>query len=187
MATTPFDIIAGPADIWIAPTGEAFPDVDNTPAGNWVSLGRTEGGVTVTHDETIELLRVDQATGPVKAIRSEETLTIEFSLAEITLERYAAVLNDITVTSAGGPPAIKTIEPRLGADVSMNALLVRGPSPYMDAPIQYEINQVVQTGSPSPNYVKDDKVVLETEWTVIEDPAAGTAAERFGSIVAQTS
>jgi hypothetical protein len=185
MATAPFDIIAGPAEVWIAPAAEAFPDADAVPAGNWVNLGRTEGGITVTHNESIELLRVDQASGPVKAIRSEESLVIEFSLAELELEDYARILNDVTVTDAGDN---RWLPLRLGFDVVQRALLIRGPTPYVAAPsatipgLQYELPIVVQTGSPTISFTRDDKSVLESEWNVIEDPAAATVGERFGRL-----
>lgn len=185
MATTPFDIIAGPADVWVAPAGEAFPDADAAVVGNWVSLGRTEGGITLTHNESIELLRVDQASGPVKAIRSEESLVIEFSLAELDLETYAAILNGVAVTDAGNN---RWIPLRLGFDVQQRSLLVRGPTPYVAAPsesipgLQYELPLVVQTGSPTISFTRDDKSVLECEWNVLEDPSAGTLGERFGRL-----
>lgn len=184
MPTAPFQILAGPADVWLAPYGEAFPAIDVAPAGNFVSLGRTEGGITVTHNESIELLRVDQDTGPVKAIRTEESLVIEFSLAEITLERYALVFNNQTVTDDAGPPTIRHFPDRAGFDVDRRVLLVRGPSPYVDGNLQYEVPWVVQTGSPTISFVRDDKSVLEVEFTAIEDPAAATEGERFGRIVA---
>ena len=186
MASAPFDIIAGPATVWLAPVGEAFPAIGAAVAGNFVSLGRTEGGVTVTHNESIELLRVDQDTGPVKAIRSEESLVIEFSLAELTLERYALILNNATVTDNASSD--REFPLRAGLDVDRRALLARGDlSPYESGNLQYEVPIVVQTGSPAISFVRDDKSVLGVEFTAIEDPAAASAAERFGVLRAAES
>lgn len=180
MATTPYDIVAGPATVYLAPVGEAFPTVSATPGGNWVTLGDTEGGVAVTHDESIELLMVDQASGPQKAIRSEEGLTIAFALANLTLEQYARILNVVAVTQNAGPPSNREIPLRQGFDVSQRAMLIRIPSGYGAFNGQYEFPVVVQTGSPSPSFVRDDKTILEVEWAALEDPDAASDGEKFG-------
>jgi hypothetical protein len=187
MATVPYEIIAGPADVWVAAVGEAFTDVDDAVAGTWVSLGKTEGGINVTHDQDIELLYADQRSGPQKAIRPREGLIIEFSIMELTLERYAKLLNNATVTADAGPPATKTIKLYQNFDVVQYALLVRGPSPYTNGNLQYNVPVVVQTESPETSFVKDDKSILSAAFTALEDPNAATAADRFGSLVAATA
>lgn len=185
--SAPFQIIAGPADVYAAPVGTAFPAVNATPAGGWVSLGQTEGGVTVRHAQDITFITTDQHTGNVKAIRTSEGLEIEFSLAELTLENYVHVLNETTVTSAAGPPATKTVKLYKNVDIAQRALLVKGPSPYGNFFMQYQVPVVVAAGEPEVAFVKDDKSVLACTWTALEDPNAATAADRFGSLVAQTA
>jgi hypothetical protein len=188
VATSPFEIIAGPATVYLAPTGTAFPLIDAAPSGSWSQLGKTEGGVTVTYDYDIELLMVDQNSGPQKAIRTEEHLIVAFSLAELSLEQYAKALNNATVTDTppgGGTAGFRFFKTRQGFDVALFAMLVRGPSPYMNAFMQYEIPVVCQTGAPTISFVRDDKSVLELEWEAIEDRAAATDADRFGVLRAQ--
>ncbi len=297
MSTAPYEIIAGPADLWVAPVGETFPDVDDAPAGGWVALGDTEGGVKAKHSQSIELLRTDQSTGPVKAIRSEEMLEISTNLAHLTLENFAYLLNRVTVgtsygdsaatlttalaganndllftaqtageagndiriryvvaglgtalsvavvgnditvnvatdgggaatstaaqvdaaLAASGPtnaliaaanaPAndgtgvvvafdytnlasgadAKDITLYQGMDATTFALLVRGPSPYGDFELQYEVPFVVQTDEPEAEFVRDNKAVLAAKFCAIEDPEAASADERFGRMVAQTA
>lgn len=189
MARDPFQIIAGPATVFVAPIGESFPAIDLVPpGGNWVSLGNTEGGVEVAHNETIEEIRTDQSSGPVKLIRTEESLVITFSLADLTLENFARALNNVTVTdtaAAMGVAGHRAIDLRQGFDVACVAMLVRGPSPYIDALLQYEVPIIGQTGSPTVAFVRDDKSILESEWTVVEDPGASTDAQKFGILRAQ--
>lgn len=188
MATSPFEIIAGPADVYIAPVGETFPNVDDDPAGNWLTLGETEGGVKVTHNQTVDMLYTDQNTGPRKAIRSAEGLTIEFDLAELTLETYATALNDATVTANSGDSGSGTTRSMTvyqHVDVAEFALLVRGPSPYMDAFLDYRVPVVIQTGEPTLSFVKNDKAVFAVKWMALVDPNAATVADRFGQLVAQ--
>jgi hypothetical protein len=189
--TAPFEILAGAAEVWAAAVATAFPLIDDDPPGGaWDAgfLGRTEGGVSVVHNQSTVILRLDQETGPQKIIRPEEELHVTFNIAEITLERYARLLNDITVntTAAGGGEAgFKEFNIRQGFDVAQFALLIRGPSPYMDALIQYELPRVSTIGEPSISYVKDDKAMLAVDFVSLEDENAATPAERFGRIIAQ--
>lgn len=187
MATTPFEIIAGPANVWVAPVAEAYPDVDDAPAGNWSSLGQTDGGVSAQHSQSINLLMTDQSSGPRKAIRTEEHLVLSMVLAEITLERLAKVLNNVAVTSAGGPPATKSIPLHAGFDVARFALLVRGPSPYLNANMDYRVPIVVQTEEPELVFTRENKVGVSTRWEAIEDTSASTESERFGVLIAQSA
>jgi hypothetical protein len=139
------------------------------------------------HTQTVTPIMTDQHTGPVKALRTEEGLEVNFSLVDLTLENYALVLNSNTVTAAAGPPAIKTLPIHKGVHVDLRAMLIRGRSPYGNLPLQYQIPVVYQSESPSVDYIKTDKSVLACVWTALEDLSASTDADRFGQIVAQTA
>lgn len=184
----PFQILAGPADVYIAAAATAFPAVNAAASGSWTAIGRTEGGVTVRHTQTVNPISADQYTGPVKAIRTEEGLEIEFSVVDMTLENYSlAAMNSNTVTAAGGPPATKTINLHKGVAVDLKSILIRGRSPYGNFPAQYQVPVAYQSESPEVSFVKDDKSVLACVWTALEDLSAPSDAERFGKLVAQTS
>ena len=183
----PYQILVGPADIYIAPVGTAFPVVNVAPAGAWVNVGKTEGGITARHTQSVELIRADQSTGPIKAVRSEEGLEFETNFAELTLENYARALNGATVTSAAGPPAIKTVKMYQGVTVNNFAFLARASSPYGNFNMQYQVPLVIQAEEPEVSFVKDDKSVLHVRYVAIEDPAAALPEDRFGSLVAQTA
>ena len=187
MATSPFNIIAGPAEVFVAPVGTAFPAINtDPPGGNWLSLGVTEGGISVAHRQTVDLLSVDQSTGPRKAIRSEEGLEVSFSLAALTLENYRRALNGATVTT-GGSPETHSLKMYQGLDVSQYALLIRGPSPYMSAYMQYEVPVAVETGDAELTFMRNDKSVLTVQFTALEDPNAATTADRFGTLRARST
>ena len=187
MAQAPFEIIAGPARVYIATTGTAFPAVNAAPGGGWTDLGMTEGGVTVRHTQDVEIITTDQYTAGVKGIRTAEGLEVEFALAELTLERYKWALNNVTVVSVAGPPATKEIPLYRGVDVSRHALLVRGPSPYGNFNMQYQVPVVIQTEEPEVSFVKDDKSVLSCVWTSLIDLSAAQEADRFGKLIAQSA
>lgn len=186
MAVAPFEIIAGPANVWIAPTGTAFPAVNAAPGGGWTALGYTDGGITVTHEQDITQLMVDQLTIPVKTIRTTEGITVEFSLAQLTLERYLYAINAPTVVTTAGPPATKEIPLQQGDVVRTRALLVRGPSPYGDWNMQYELPVVYQAENPSVTFTRDDKAVLATSFTALADTGAAPGSQ-FGRLIAQSA
>ena len=187
MAQAPFEIVAGPGRVWLAATGTAFPATNAAPSGSWTDMGMTEGGVTVRHTQDIEIITTDQYTAGVKGIRTNEGLECEFALAEMTLERYKWAMNNVSVTSVAGPPATKEIVLYRGVEVTRHAMLVRGPSPYMNGFMQYQVPVVIQTEEPEVSFVKDDKSVLSCVFTALLDLSAATDAERFGKLVAQTA
>lgn len=192
----PYEIVAQPFTVWIAPTGTAFPLIDAAPAVAWVKLGTsgdlnyTEDGVTVTHNQSIEKFRALGSTGPRKAFRTEEELHISLVLADLTLEQYAKALehNTVTTTAAGaGTAGYKDVGLSRGLGVERLALLVRSPNgPYGDGwPMQYEVPIVVQVGEPEVVFVKGEPAGLAFEFEALEDPNASVEEERFGRVVAQ--
>jgi hypothetical protein len=193
----PYEIIMSPFEIWLAPVGESFPDPDTTPSGNWAKLGTNgkrnqgEDGITVTHNQTVDEHRNVGATGPIKAKRSEESLTIEMVLEDLTMAEYAKVLNDATVTTVSpGASQIgtKEIQLRQGNDVSTFALLCRGASPYGDGwNMQYQVPVVYQAENPAPNFTKSGAAGLACSFAALEDPDAATDSERFGKVIAQNA
>lgn len=193
----PFEIIPFPLTLYWAPTGEAFPDVDETPAGNWTKIGtagdRNYGeGVAIVHNQTIERFRPVGATGPVKIQRTEESLIIRATVWDLTLEQYRLGLNNNTVatTAAGsGTPGFKEVDLYRGLGVTTFALLARGAfSAYGDGwNVQYEVPVVFEAGSPEVMFTKGTPAGLALEFEALEDPNAATEADRFGRTVMQNA
>lgn len=187
----PYQVIVTGATIWLAPVGESFPDVDATPGGNWAKLGTngideySEDGITVTHTQTLNEFRSLGRTGPAKVTRSEEGLSFEGVLEDLTLEEYAKVLNDVTVSSGSN---FKEVDLRQGLAVSTFAFLMRIPaSAYGDFESQYQIPRVYQGANPAPAFTKDGKAGLAFSFMALEDLNAATESERFGQLVMQES
>lgn len=188
----PYEILISPYEVYLAPVGESFPDVDETPGGNWTLLGTngkfniSEDGVTVTHNQTIEKKRTVGSTGPVKAVRTEEDLMISFILEDLTLEMYAKALNNVTVTdtaAASGTPGYREITLRQGREVAVFAVLVKGKSSYGDSWYgQYQIPKAYDSGNLTPKFNKSDVAALSFEFTALEDPDAASEEERFGTL-----
>lgn len=183
----PFEIMATPFDVYLAPAGTAKPDIDAdlTSLPDWVLLGTRgadeydEAGITVTHEQTQELYRGLRGTGPVKAFRTSEGLTLGFTLNDLTIESYAKVVNDASVVSAGGT---KSVALHQGPQVSTFALLAISPDgPYGDgAPCQYWIPVVQQSGSPAVVHKKGTAAGLALVFMAMENLDAVDDDERFG-------
>jgi hypothetical protein len=192
----PFEVIAAQFEVWVAPTGEAFTAVDAVPSGNWAKIG-TSGRASYTGDglrvafeeETADFVPLGES-GPVKAWTVEERLRVGFTVSDVTLEQVAHAINNNTVTSAAGPPAIKTLGLYKGpVEKAQRSLLIRfGESPYMaSGEAQWEIPVAVQVGVPEIVGRKDEPLGVALEWLVIVDPSASSTDEKFGRLVAQTA
>jgi hypothetical protein len=185
----PYEIIASPLTVWVAPQGTAFPLVNAAPPGAWFQLG-TSGtknydakGVTVSHDETINKFIPAGGTAARKAWRSEEGFSIEFELVDLTMEQYAKIINDVTVNTIVGPPATKDFNLLQGLTVKTFALLARGLSPINESlPAQYQVPIVIEADSPKPAFRKDAPAALAVRFEALEDSALG-----FGKFLAQTA
>lgn len=182
-----YSILTGVGSLYIAPVGSTFPAVSATPTSPWVSLGETQDGVDVEHDEKMERIRTDQRTGAVKATRTEETLMIKTKMAEATLENLAYALGvTVTDTAPGaGTIGIREIPFYRGATVTEYAVLFRGYSPYLDGPAQYEIPRGFFGKVDAIKYEKGKNVSIPFTFESLENLSASAAKDRFGRLVAK--
>jgi hypothetical protein len=184
----PFEIMAVPFDVYLAPAGTPKPDIDAdlTSVPAWALLGQRgaseydETGITATHQQVIAMYRGLRGTGPVKSFRTSEDLTFAFILDDLTIESYAKVVNDALVDSSSGNSRL--VQLHQGPQVATFALLAISPDgPYGDgAPCQYWIPKVSQTGSPAIVHKKGTPAGLALVFTAMEDLAAASDDERFG-------
>lgn len=192
----PFEIIAAPFTLYVAPTGTAFPAIDAAPGVAWTKVGTsgdlnyTEDGVTVQHSQSVELWRALGSTGARKAFRTEEGLTISLTLADLSLEQYQLALNGNAITdtaAALNTAGVRKIGLSRGREVKQYALLVRGgESPYgEDFALQYEVPVAVESGEPEVVARKGEPAALALTFQALEDPNAASATERFGRLLAQ--
>ncbi len=188
----PYEIVAGPVEIYIAPVGEAFPGVaTEPPGGNWTLIGArgstnySEDGVSVQHTESVENLRTLGSTGAVKSFRTEEDLIVGFTLNDTTLESFQNALNFNAVTTGAND---KSISPYKGPEVRYRALLVRGngKSPYDSSMnIQWEIPRVRADPTVELVYQKGEPIGLALQFMALIDLNAASDDARFGTLRAQ--
>jgi hypothetical protein len=185
----PYEIVAAPLTVFVAPVGTVFPLVNAAPPGAWFQLGASgtknygEKGVTVSHPQQINKFTPAGGTAARKAWRTGEQFLIDFELADLTIEQYAKTLNDALVTTTVGPPATKDINLLQGITVKNYALLARGVSSVNEAlPCQYQVPIVFQAASPAPVHSKSAPAMLACQFEALDDLALG-----FGKLVVQTA
>ena len=191
----PFEIIAGPLTLWLAPLGTVYPLINVAPAAAWIRVGTNgdanydEDGIEVKHVQKIETARPAGRNGPVKAWRTEEDLMISLKLWDLTLEQYGRALDSATVTTTAAAVAIagtKRIGLYQGSEVATFALLARGVSAYADnMAAQYEVPRAFQSASAKPVFKKGKPAGVDLEFTALEDLAALTPETRFGRLIHQ--
>jgi hypothetical protein len=187
------EVIGNPYEIWVAPVGTAFPDVDEVPDDIdplWAQFGvngidnQGDGGVTVTiGGGNVNKFTPAGRVLPVKGWRTEQNLMVAFSVVDTTVENLARILDDAAVTTtapAAGVPGKKSVSLELPIELEYVALLARGLSPYDDGSgemiAQYLFTRVSQEGDIAPVYQKGTPAELACEFAVYgdvegEDPA----------------
>lgn len=193
----PYEVIAGPATLYIAAAGTAYPLIDAVPGGSWTKVG-TEGelnydeeGITIDHPQETVPWRALGDAGSRKMFRQSEDLKLGIVLVDLTLEQYAFALehNTVTTVAAGvGTAGYKKIGLSRNLNMTARALLLRfeGLSPYGSVwNMQFEIPRAQMTGSPRPVFRKSIPAGLALEWSAQVDPNASSDDERFGRLLAQ--
>ena len=196
MSTTPLEIMCAPFQVYVGPVGETFPDVDDTPTGNWVLLGTNghesmaEAGVTVNHTQSVNLVRAYGTTAPVKALRASEDLTFLFTLLDVSPTEYARALNHNTVSTTAAGAATggyNKLGIYQGPDVTQRAWLFRAINSSTELAtghVQYELPIGVVASSPSLVHVKGAPAALAFEVDGIFDTSQASG-EELGRLIMQ--
>ena len=193
MASAPYEVIAGPLEVYIGPVGETFTAIESTIAGNWVKLGNsgkkntTEEGVKISHTQELAFWRSLGSTAPIKCFRISEDFKATLTLADLRLELYNQLLNGNTVTdnAEGAAAGYREVDIYRGPTVTQKAFLIRGASPYGTGwNMQFNIPVGVLSGDAELTFVKGDPAGIMFEITALEDPNA-SSGEEFGQIWAQ--
>lgn len=102
------DVLVSPAYFWYAPVGEPLPSADTIGAGvawggNWKNLGYTLEPVAVNLNVETFKLYVQQLMAPLRVTRTQQELSFESVLAEMTGQNLGLVFDGTVVTTAPGP------------------------------------------------------------------------------------
>lgn len=192
--SAPYEILAGPVEVYLAAANTAMPAVNSTPGGSWTLLGTSgssnynEDGVSVMPEQSLEVFRALGTTGARKVWRTEEELKIEFTVHDLTLEVFRKALNDnaITTTAAGvGTAGRKTMNMVRGQSVALHAVLLRstGQSPYNDGMnAQFWMPVGYQEDAQEIVFAKGEPAGVKFTFAALQDATNG-----FGVYDAQTA
>jgi hypothetical protein len=166
---------------------EPEPD-DDLSAASWVSLGETDGGITVTVTREVTEHSIDQIAGAVKGTISNFGLVIKASLAVATLENWAVLFGTSVETTAAGAGQIgKKRLPLYGGDTpTLNAFYLTGKSAYGDFESGWWIPYAYIGGEAEIAYTKEGKALLPIEIHVMADLSAASEDERYGVLTHKT-
>lgn len=188
----PYEMTSGPLEVYIAPVGESMPAIGTEPpGGNWTLIGTLgsqeygEDGVTIAHAETVNDIRGVGSTGPLKAFRSAEELTVAVMLMDATLQELTRALN---LTAVATDTNDYTLDLYKGLTVPYRALLVRGEdkSPHgASYNIQWQLPRVRPDSAPSLVFNKTGPAMYQLQFRVMEDLSAASVSARFGIVRAQ--
>ncbi|MDD5059304.1 MAG: hypothetical protein PHQ60_15715 [Sideroxydans sp.] len=135
MATA--DILLTPARIFYAPVGEELPDENTVDygdewGGNWEDLGYTLTPVTMNISRELFELFVEQLTNPVKRKITQETLTIETTLAEITGDNLLLAFGGSVTETPAGAGQVEKVELEAGGDTTPDVYAFGLEGEYVD-------------------------------------------------------
>ncbi len=194
----PCEVIKAPATLWLAPVGTEFPGRDVADAevpAPWQLVGKrgainySREGVTVSKPGSYEEWKGAGSNMASKVWRTSDGLVISLAVADLTLETLQLQLNGNAISEEEAGPAAsgaKTIGLSRGQTVTEYALLVRGPSPYLDGRVgQYKIPRVYVAGEPEIVYGPEgDPAAVALEFHALQDLTATDATQYAGSLEA---
>jgi len=103
------DVLVTPANVLYAPVGTALPDestVEYNSYGDWSGftlLGYTTSPTSFTYGYETFDVEVQQSAAPIKSSKTNETLTLSFTLAQFDPDILALVLDGTANDTAAGP------------------------------------------------------------------------------------
>lgn len=180
----PYEVMGAPHGVYVATVGTARPALTvATPLSPWVAVGLrgnrsySEEGVKVNSPAAYNYFRGNASAAPLKAFRSEEDVEIGVTLADMTLESLALAFNK-TSADVDETGITRTLGLSRGLGVQTFALLVRGPSPYMDDGIaQFWIPNAMNVSSIELALRRDNATTYPLTFRAIFYDAATTGEE----------
>lgn len=204
MAYKTENIIQGAAELWLAAGGTAVPTLTaSTPAraafegsANWLGVGFTSEGVEVEYAPEYTDVEVDQLLDAAVIFKTKQTVTVNTTLAEATLENLlyvwglkAAALKT-TGTVEGGTLAAG--EKELGIDggalndfPNERSLAFIGSAPRaantqaVDKERLYVLRRILQTESSTHGLKRSESTMLPVSFRCLPDPSKTGAGYGF--------
>ena len=127
MASTPYEIVFGPMVVYYGNVGATNPTTfpSSIPTGTWSKMGEYAGeeGVTITMEQTIEEIFVDNDTAPQKAARTREGISVSVPVMDMSPDVLAKANNGVALNTQAGYHEVPLLR---GLEVDEMAVLVYG-------------------------------------------------------------
>jgi len=175
----PYEVIVGPANVYVAPVGTAFPAVDEEPAVAWQLVGSlgsenyAEAGVLVRSPRNTTPINVLGSTVPRKHVITTTGLEIEFDVIDASAEQvtlgYGVDPEDIEVVATAGSES-RSFDIPTSPIPFQRAVLVRiEQSPYgEDLNSQLQIPAANQLGNAEGGFMKGDPFSVKHIWGAVK-------------------
>lgn len=125
------------------------------PSSSWTPAGPTDGGLTVTVNQTFFGMRVDQNPDIVGRRLTERDVQVSTNLAETTLTNWNLALNDTTSSSGAGFSAIVIANGQSAMFPTERAVIVDGNAPGTNKNRRVIVRRVVSIESVANSFAKD--------------------------------
>lgn len=197
-SSAPYEIIAGPATLYVAPAGTARPDIAThpllAPTDPWVVIGTNgdlnydEQGVRLASPQEVVKWKALGDTGSRKAFRVSEDFMVGLKVVDLKLDVWKLALNQNTITDtpAGAEAGHQKIGLSRGPGVASIAILIRFPSPYgADLWAQIWMPRAINEAAVETLFQKGTPAGLDLEFSSMVWEDASSEEERFGVLEAQ--
>jgi len=168
MSVTTANLVLGPATLYSGAFGATEPAdsaVNTTPAGSaWTDVGGTNGGLTLTINQTYTELEVDQVVDSVGRRLTKRELDITTELAEPTLNNLSLVLNGGTQATGAGYATYDPITATSATQPTYIALLMDGWAPGGTFKRRAVLRKCLSTAKVAFLYAKDKQNVFGVTW-----------------------
>lgn len=179
----PYAQLVGTVKIYLAPYGEAEPNINSTPGANWIELGATEGEQSIEESGDQTKFYDNDHQGAVKTTLAQEDIMVNFTLVDMTPEKVARVKRNVSsiVSTTMNGANVKRVPFKRGPTATEYALVMIGlaDSPYGVLPGQNYFPRGVFNGAGTRTRAKDGRVAVESQFHVLEDDAQ-TEDNRLG-------
>jgi len=150
----------GPASLYVAASGTAFPAVTAAPSSDWTDLGYSEEGFIFEIENTVEELRVAQSVDPIDVKVSDRSVRITGELSQSSLANLNYVIGGAGSTASASDVSTYTPTANNATDhLTKFAFLLRANSGSATAASEgknrdYQIPIGVLAGTQSISYAK---------------------------------
>ena len=181
MSQEPYQLMNGPFAVYVATPVVLAPDIAIPSASidaAWSLLGVdgakdiVEEGVKVLIEQDVQKLRGLGSVATRKMFRTSQDVTIQFTLADASIENYARALNGAEINLDSHRRLIDLL---MTADVAQFSLLIRGDdrSPYGAFNTQWWIPRASHDANVETVYVKGAPVGLAYSFVALDDSTYG--------------